>query len=97
MAKVFFILFCLSIVTLIFLTAIKNKKIKKLEMENWSMSEQLDELEIKYNTVIKEAEVEKESNKKLIKKLADISCMSIDDVLHELQNNGKDSLLCTGN
>lgn len=74
---------------------IKNKKIKKLEIENWSMSEQLDELEIKYNALIKEAEIEKESNKKLVKRLADISCMSIDDVLHELQNNGKDNLLCS--
>ena len=95
MIKVLFILFCLSVVILIFLTIIKNKKIKKLEMENWSMSEQLDELEIKYDTLIKEVEVEKESNKKLVKKLADISCMSIDDVLHELQNNGKNSLLCS--
>ena len=34
-----------------------------------------------------EIEIEKKHNAELAKKLADISCMSIDDVLHELQHN----------
>jgi len=36
---------------------------------------------------MEENKIEKEHNKELAKKLADISCMSIDDVLSQLQND----------
>lgn len=36
---------------------------------------------------MEEMEIEKRHKKELAKKLADISCMSIDDVLGKLQNN----------
>lgn len=45
------------------------------------------ELNCKIEKLRKEMEIEKKHNEKLAKKLVAVSCMSIDDVLHELQNN----------
>lgn len=75
---------------LILIIKSKNKKIKEIDDENWELFNQLDSVESKNNILIEELKIEREHNDKLTKKLADISCMSIDDVLHELQNDKND-------
>jgi DNA-directed RNA polymerase subunit F len=72
---------------LILIIKSKNKKIKEIDDENWELFNQLDSVESKNNILIEELKIEREHNDKLAKKLADISTMSIDDVLHELQND----------
>lgn len=72
---------------LILIIESKNKKIKKIEDENWELFNQLDSVESKNNILIEELKIEREHNEKLSKKLANISNMPIDDILHELQDN----------
>lgn len=76
-----------SIGVLILIIKSKNKKIEKLEKEIDEICDELENIETKNEILIKELKIEKEHNDKLAKKLADISTMSIDDVLHELQND----------
>ena len=76
-----------SIGVLILIVKSKNKKIEKLEKEIDEICDELENIETKNEILIKELKIEKEHNDKLAKKLADISTMSIDDVLHELQND----------
>lgn len=45
------------------------------------------ELNCKVEKLIKEMEIEKKHNERLAKKLSEISCMPINDVLHQLQND----------
>lgn len=75
------------IVVLILGIKSKNEKIEKLEKEIDEICDELENIETKNEILIKELKIEKEHNDKLAKKLADISTMSIDDVLHELQND----------
>jgi uncharacterized protein YoxC len=72
---------------LILIVKYKNNKIEKLEKEIDEICNDLENIETKNEILIKELKIEKEHNDKLAKKLADISTMSIDDVLRELQNN----------
>ena len=76
-------------VCLVLLVVIKLQKDK-----NKTMRATLDdykntcfELNCKVEKLIKEMEIEKKHNEKLAKKLSEISCMPINDVLHQLQNN----------
>jgi uncharacterized protein YoxC len=72
---------------LILIVKYKNNKIEKLEKEIDEICDELENIETKNEILIKELKIEKEHNDKLAKKLADISTMSIDDILHELQND----------
>lgn len=76
-----------SIGVLALIVKSKNKRIEKLEKEIDEVCDELENIESKNDILIKELKIEKEHNDKLAKKLADISTMSIDDVLHELQND----------
>lgn len=84
---IFIGLLIFSISVLILIIKSKNKKIEKLEKEIDEICDELENIETKNEILIKELKIEKEHNDKLAKKLADISTMSIDDVLHELQND----------
>lgn len=77
----------LAIVVLVFIIKSQNKKLKQKDNQINSLTDQCKEREDKINTITGELEIEKKHTKELAKKLADISCMSIDDVLHQLQNN----------
>jgi predicted PurR-regulated permease PerM len=86
--------FVCILIILIFLVGIlilivksKYKKIERLEKEIDEIDEDIHDLEIKNEFLLNELKVEKERNDELVKKLSAISNMSIDDVLHELQNN----------
>ena len=73
----------------------KNKKINLLKSENETFKNSYKELNNLYKLLNEEMQIEKKHNAELAKKLADISCMSIDDVLTQLQNNNshrKDNL-----
>ena len=61
----------------------KNKELK-CQIEN--CKSEYFELNNRFEKLLEENEIEKKHNKELAKKLADISCMSIDDVLHQLQD-----------
>lgn len=84
---IFIGLLIFSIGILILIVKSKNKKIEKLEKDIDEICDELENIETKNEILIKELKIEKEHNDKLAKKLADISTMSIDDVLHELQND----------
>jgi hypothetical protein len=75
------------IVVLILGLKTKNEKIERLEKEIHENSEDIQYLETRNEFLLNELKVEKEHNSELVKKLSAISNMSIDDVLHELQNN----------
>ena len=98
MLKIFAILILALVITvtiLILMIKQKNKNINLLKSENETFRNSYDELNNSYTKLNKEYEIEKKHNAELAKKLADINCMSIDDVLAQLQNNkgsGKDNL-----
>ena len=72
---------------LIFIIKSQNKKLKQKDAQITNLIENGENQEIRINTITGELEIERKHNKELAKKLADISCMPIDDVLHQLQNN----------
>lgn len=75
------------IVVLILIIKYKNKDIDSFKSENETLRTIYEELNKSYTNLTKEMEIEKKHTQELAKKLADISCMSIDDVLHQLQND----------
>lgn len=77
----------LVIITLIFLLRNIDRKLKSKENQINNLLEQGRLKDENIKNLMGEIEIEKEHNAELAKKLADISCMSIDDVLHELQHN----------
>ena len=90
MWKVFAILsliLIIAVVVLILIIKHKNKDIDSLKSENQTFRNSYEELNNSYTNLTKEMEIEKKHNQELAKRLADISCMSIDDVMHQLQNN----------
>lgn len=90
MWKVFAILSLILIIAVIILILIiksKNKEIKNQINQINNLLENGKELEIKNEKLLEEMQIEKNHNQELAKKLADISCMSIDDVMHQLQND----------
>ena len=83
------IIICLvTIVALFLIIKSQNKKIKEKDNQIKDLIENGKSQETKINNIMGELEIEKTHNKQLAKKLADISCMSIDDVISQLQNNG---------
>lgn len=76
-----------AIIILIFVLNSLNKKIKSQKDEIYYLEQVKISNENKIKGLEKEVQIEKKYNKKLVEKMADISSMSIDDVLHELQDN----------
>ena len=68
---------------------IKSQKSKNKELLNKidDYKSEYFELNNRFEKLMEENKIEKEHNKELAKKLADISCMSIDDVLSQLQDD----------
>jgi len=90
MTKVLLILILVFIVILTILALIiksQNKKLKQKDIQITNLIENGKTQEIRINTITGELEIERKHNKELAKKLADIGCMPIDDVLGKLQNN----------
>ena len=78
-------LFVLSTIVLILIIKTKNKKIKSCDEINKGLKIQYSELKKNYNILREEKEIETKQKNELAKKLADIACMSIDDVMLQLQ------------
>ena len=99
MIKVFaVIILALILAITVLIIIIKSQKSKNKELQNQidDYKAEYFELNNRFEKLLEENEIEKKHNKELAKKLADISCMSIDDVLHQLQDNkssGKDNNL----
>lgn len=90
MWKIFAILSLILIITVVVLILIikhQNKDIDSLKSENETFRNSYEELNNSYKLLNEEMQIEKKHNTELAKKLADISCMSIDDVLVQLQND----------
>lgn len=86
--KILLIILLILLIIIVVLSRIiksKNKEIKNQVNQINNLLENGKEQEIKFNKVVEEMQIEKSHNKELAKKLADISCMSIDDVLQQLQ------------
>ena len=77
----------LAIVVLALIIKSQNKKLKQKDVQITNLIENGRNQEIRINTITGELEIEKQHTKELAKKLADIGCMSIDDVLQQLQNH----------
>ena len=89
--KIFLIITLILIIIVVVLILIiksQNKKIKAKDNQIKDLIENGKSQETKINNIMGELEIERTHNKQLAKKLADISCMSIDDVISQLQNNG---------
>ena len=90
MVKVFLVVILALILTCIIIFIIlKNQKSKNKKLQN-----QIDdykssyfELNNKFEKLLEENEIEKKYNKELAEKLANISCIPINDVLSQLQND----------
>lgn len=90
MLKIFAIIsliLIIAVVVLILIIKYKNKNIDSLKSENETFKNSYEELNNSYKRLDEEIKIEKKHTAELAKKLADISCMSIDDVLAQLQNN----------
>lgn len=88
--KVLLIVIAILILTIIVLALIiksQNNKLKQKDTQITNLIENGKIQEIRINSIMGELEIEKKNNEKLAKKLSDISCMSIDNVLQQLQNN----------
>ena len=79
------IVLILIIVILSFIIKSKNKTINFQEIQINETSQTIKDKDKQISQIMEEKEIEKRNNEKLVKKLADISCMSIDDVLKQLQ------------
>ena len=92
MLKIFVILILALVITITILILIikqKNKNIDSLKSENETFRNSYEELNNSYKQLDEGIKIEKKHSEELAKKLADISCMSIDDVLAQLQNNDR--------
>lgn len=89
MKILFYTIFILIIVILILIIVIKsiNAKYKKLNDNYENLKRDIESINNTCNILKEEKEIEIKQKNELAKKLADISRMSIDDVLHQLQNN----------
>lgn len=88
MTKIFLIIIAIFLILFLVLILI----IKRLKNKNKDSQNQADhykrlfgEASEKIEKLMEEMEIEKNHKRELAKKLADISCMSIDDVMHQLQ------------
>lgn len=68
---------------------IKNQKSKNKKLQNQvnNYNNSYIELNNRFEKLMEENKIEKKHNKELVEKLANISCMSINDVLSQLQND----------
>lgn len=78
------ILLCFIMFAIVKYQISKNKKLQKKIADYES---EYNNLNVRVEKLMEEMEIEKKHNKELAKKLADISCISIDDVLSQLQND----------
>ena len=88
--KVCLIIIAILIVVILLLILILRNNSRKLSNQKnqiTSLTNQNKDKETQISKLMEEIEIEKRHKKELAKKLADISCMSIDDVLGKLQNN----------
>ena len=88
--KILLIIIAILLISILILSLIiksQNKKLKQRDAQITNLIENGKNQEIRINTITGELEIEKRHKNELAKKLADIGCMSIDDVLHQLQNN----------
>ena len=76
----------LFIIILIFLIKNKNKKIKSQEKQIDNLNIEIAKKQSEISLMKEELKIEAKHKKQLAKKLADISSMSIDDVLKQLCN-----------
>ena len=93
--KIILIVFSVMALLILVLAVIiyfNSKKIKSCRDEIEMLADDNENLNDRLNNITGELEIEKKHNMELAKKLADISYMSIDDVLHQLQNNDKNGI-----
>ena len=83
---ILFLALILACVVLAIIIKIQSGEKKKLKCEIEDAKSSYFELNQRFEKLLEENEIEKKHNQELAKKLADISCMSIDDVLQQLQN-----------
>ena len=90
MTKVLLILILVLIIILTVLALIIKSQNKTINFQNIQLKENTQIIQNKdkqISQITEEMEIEKKHKNELAKKLADIGCMSIDDVLGKLQNN----------
>lgn len=75
------------VIFIILLLHVAGKKIKEKDEIIKSLNAQCRSKDVTINNLMKEFEFEKDYNERLVKKLTEISNMSISDVLSQLQNN----------
>lgn len=90
MIKVLLIVILILILTCIILALVINEQVQKnkrfeMQIENYKCS--YFELNNRFEKLTEELQIERDIKAELAKKLADISCMSINDVLAELQHD----------
>ena len=83
------VILILILICFILILIIKNQRAGKKKLENAleDYKSEYFELNNRFEKLMEENNIEKKHNAELAKKLADISCVSIDDVLAQLQNN----------
>lgn len=88
--KVLLIIIAVLLIAIIIMFLVLKSLIKQVNSKSNQINDLIQEgksKDIQIANLMEENEIEKKHNAELAKKLADISCMSIDDVLHQLQNN----------
>ncbi|WP_405291966.1 hypothetical protein [Methanobrevibacter sp.] len=86
--KILFVIIAILILIIVILSLIIKSKNKTINFQNIQLNENTETIKNKdrdISNLMEEMEIEKKYNQQLAKKLADISCMSIDDVLKQLQ------------
>jgi len=89
---IIFMIMVLVILILLIIVSVCRKKIRSCKDEIDMLAGDNENLNDRLNNITGELEIEKKHNMELAKRLADISYMSIDDVLHQLQNNDKNGI-----
>ena len=90
MTKVLLILVAVLIVCgliLFFVLKSKSNKIERLEKTIKLLDDTVNSKQAQIDNLMGEIEIERKHKKELAKKLADISTMSIDNILSQLQND----------
>lgn len=88
--KIFLIIILVLIIicaVLFIIIKLQHSKNKDLKNQLADCKSEYFELNNRFEKLLEENEIEKRHNAELAKKLADISCMSIDDVLQQLQHD----------
>ena len=75
----------ISIIIMFLVIRVLNRQIKSKDNQISNLILEGKSKDIQISNLMGEMEIEKKHKAELAKKLADISCMSIDDVLHQLQ------------